>query len=135
MINSGANCLFSLSQQTHFRVHLCCNKCEEKAREEAGEVPGEHFISKNPNSHEFRTKMAFPKFLFYTALASPVQQKLMKKLLQRSSCCWGYGFSFPSRPISVVLGRVVFQIFFWTCMNSGIFSHTQLVHVCQGLCL
>ncbi|CAM6015086.1 unnamed protein product [Sphagnum balticum] len=26
--------------QTHFRVKLCCNKCVEKAREEAGEVPG-----------------------------------------------------------------------------------------------
>jgi hypothetical protein len=27
--------------QTHFRVQMCCNKCEEKAKEEAGEVAGE----------------------------------------------------------------------------------------------
>ncbi|CAM6038583.1 unnamed protein product [Sphagnum compactum] len=26
--------------QTHFRVQMCCNKCEEKAKEEAGEVAG-----------------------------------------------------------------------------------------------
>ncbi|CAM6019273.1 unnamed protein product [Sphagnum balticum] len=26
--------------QMNFKVHMCCNKCEEKAREEVGEVPG-----------------------------------------------------------------------------------------------
>ncbi|KAH8938078.1 hypothetical protein BDL97_16G063700 [Sphagnum fallax] len=38
--------------QTHFRVPLCCNKCEEKAREEAGEVPG--VVSLITNARESR---------------------------------------------------------------------------------
>ncbi|KAH9537605.1 hypothetical protein CY35_16G062800 [Sphagnum magellanicum] len=38
--------------QTHFRVNLCCNKCEEKAREEAGEVPG--VVSLITNARESR---------------------------------------------------------------------------------
>jgi hypothetical protein len=33
----------SILQQMNFKAHMCCAICEEKAKEEAGEVPGEYF--------------------------------------------------------------------------------------------